>query len=31
MKNYNWIVTNLYTLDTATETEYGVAQQILLA
>ena len=24
MKNYNWIVTNLYTLDTATETEYVV-------
>ncbi len=24
MKNYNWIVTNLYTLDTATETDYVV-------
>lgn len=24
MKNYNWTVTNLYTLDTTTETEYVV-------
>lgn len=24
MKNYNWIVTNLYTLNTATETDYVV-------
>ena len=24
MKNYNWNVTNLYTLDTATETDYVV-------
>jgi hypothetical protein len=24
MKNYNWTVTNLYTLNTATETEYVV-------
>ena len=24
MKNYNWQVTNLYTLDTATETDYVV-------
>ena len=24
MKNYNWQVTNLYTLDTTTETDYVV-------